>query len=186
MGKLEKENKKRARRVNVKKIVLQTIAGAGLISAALIVPNVLVALNKFGLIPNSRINVKRSRDCLVKNGLLHYDGKFLKLTQKGEKELRQMQLSDFSVKKPRKWDGKWRVLIFDIPERKRWLRDNIRRALLSIGFIKLQNSVWVYPYDCEDYINLLKADIGVGKDLLYMIVDSLEYDERLRKKFNLS
>jgi DNA-binding transcriptional regulator PaaX len=39
------------------------------------------------------------------------------------------------LNKNKKWDGKWRVLIFDIPETRRFDRDNIRRALISIGFM---------------------------------------------------
>ena len=186
MGKLEKESRDRSRKVNIKKAILQTVAVAGLISVALVAPNVVSALNKMGLIPKGRTNVKRSRDNLIRNGLVCYEGKYLKLTAKGEKELRRLELSDFAMKKPKKWDRKWRVLIFDIPERKRMLRQKVRQTLIVIGFIKLQNSVWIYPYDCEDLINLLKADFGIGKDLLYLIVDSLEYDNRLKKDFGLS
>ena len=50
---------------------------------------------------------------------------------------------------------------------------------------RLQDSVWVYPYDCEDIIGLLKTDIGVGKDLLYMIADEIENDRHLRENFGL-
>ena len=184
MGKMEKESKRRANRIKIKKMILQTVATAGLISVAMVAPNILVSLKKLGLIPK-RLNIKRSRDSLVNKGLLYYDGNFLKLTQKGERELRRIQLTDFYFKKPKKWDNKWRVLIFDIPEKRRKIRENIRTTLVSIGFIRLQNSVWVYPYDCEDYINLLKADLKIGKDLLYMIVDSIEYDKNLRKIFSL-
>ncbi len=186
MGKLEKESRKRSKKANIKKVILQTVAGVGLVSAALIAPNVVSAMIKLGLIPTGRINANRSRDRLVQNGLLQYEGKYLRLTVKGEKELRRLELSDFAMKKPKKWDRKWRVLIFDIPERKRGLRQKVRQTLIAIGFIKLQNSVWIYPYDCEDLINLLKADFGIGKDLLYLIVDSLEYDDKLKKDFGLS
>ncbi len=186
MRKLEKESRYRSRKVNIKKAILQTVAVAGLISVALVAPNVVSALNKMGLIPKGRTNVKRSRDNLIRNGLVCYEGKYLKLTAKGEKELRRLELSDFAMKKLKKWDRKWRVLIFDIPERKRMLRQKVRQTLIVIGFIKLQNSVWIYPYDCEDLINLLKADFGIGKDILYLIVDSLEYDNRLKKDFGLS
>ena len=51
------------------------------------------------------------------------------------------------------------------------------------GFVRLQDSVWIYPYDCEDFMVLLKADFKIGKDVLYMIVDELEGDGRLRKEF---
>ena len=77
------------------------------------------------------------------------------------------------------------MLIFDIPEKRKPLREKIRSTLLSIGFLRLQDSVWIYPYQCEDLVNLLKADFKVGKDLLYLIVDSIENDKFFRKSFGL-
>ena len=53
------------------------------------------------------------------------------------------------------------------------------------GLLRLQDSVWVYPYDCEDIVTLLKTDFGIGKHLLYLIVDELENDKNLREDFNL-
>jgi len=76
-------------------------------------------------------------------------------------------------------------LIFDIPEYRRSLREKMRRTLTVIGFKRLQDSVWIYPYDCEDLITLLKADFRIGRDVLYMIVDQLEGDQRLCKEFGL-
>lgn len=64
-------------------------------------------------------------------------------------------------------------------------RENLRHTLISIGFMKLQDSVWIYPYDCEDLITLLKADMEIGKDILYMIVEALEDDKHFRKYFKL-
>ena len=110
----------------------------------------------------------------------------LRLTAKGEQILRRLELHDFKLRKPKRWDRKWRVLIFDIPERRKNLRPKIRYTLLAIGFIRLQDSVWVYPYDCEDLITLLKADFKIGKDLLYLIVDSIENDFPLRSHFRVS
>ena len=77
------------------------------------------------------------------------------------------------------------MLVFDIPEYRRSLREKIRLTLLNIGFVRLQDSVWIYPYDCEDLVNLLKVDFQVGKDLLYLIVDSIENDRNFRKSFGL-
>jgi CRISPR-associated endonuclease Cas2 len=77
------------------------------------------------------------------------------------------------------------VIIFDIPETKRFDRDNIRQSLISIGFLRLQNSVWVYPYNCEDLINLLKTYTETEKNVIYMIVDQIENDEEIKKYFGL-
>ena len=76
-------------------------------------------------------------------------------------------------------------LFFDIPERRRGTREKIRATLITLGFIRLQDSVWVYPYDCEDLILILKADFKIGKDVLYIIADQIEYDAPLRTYFNL-
>lgn len=96
-----------------------------------------------------------------------------------------MESIDYHICKPKKWDGKWRILIFDISEKRKRDRDKLRFILRSIGFFKLQNSVWVYPYDCEDLINLLKTDLHIGKAILYIVADKIEYDINLKKRFDL-
>ncbi|MFA5987960.1 MAG: hypothetical protein WC797_04925 [Candidatus Paceibacterota bacterium] len=188
MGKLELQSREKTKRKNIQKIILGTIAVAGILSVAILAPNVLGAMNKLGLIPSRRQKeiVKRSREALVRRGLLEYKNGFLRLTEKGKRELRVLEEMDFRLEKPKKWDGKWRIIIFDIKENKRVLRDKVRRTLISIGFAKLQDSVWIYPYDCEELVTMLKADFEIGKDLLYVIVDELEYDLPIRKTFGLS
>ncbi|MDO8603847.1 MAG: CRISPR-associated endonuclease Cas2 [bacterium] len=188
MGRLEKDSRKRTRIRNLQKIVLETVAVAGVLSVALVAPNALIVLKKLGLSPKPRqkeiFNLSRHR--LVKHGLLEYSGRgFLKLTPKGETKLRQLELYDYKIKKPRRWDKKWRVLIFDVKEERRATREKLRRTLTAIGFTRLQDSVWVYPYDCEDLITLLKADFKIGRELLYMISDSIENDQWLRESFGL-
>lgn len=187
MGQLEKEARARTRNKKLTKVILSTIGLAGLISIALVAPNVVGALGKLGYLPKNRDKelITRARKNLIRKGLLTYEGSFLRLTQTGEAELRRLERAEYKLKKPKRWDKKWRVLIFDIPEKRRGLREKVRRTLITIGFVKLQNSVWLYPYDCEDLITLLKADFKIGKDLLYLIVESLEYDTRFRERFNL-
>ena len=109
----------------------------------------------------------------------------IRLTPKGERYAALIGEGKLVPKKPRRWDHRWRLLIFDIPERRRKTRAQIRTTLVSLGFVRLQDSVWVYPYDCEDLITLLKADFKVGKDVLYVIADKIEYDAPLRAKFGL-
>ncbi len=186
MGKLEVESKKRTQRTNLKKIILGTIATAGVLGVAVVAPNVLSAMGKLGILPLKRQKefIRASRDRLIKRGLIRREKGFLRLTSIGEKTLRKLTLSE-AVRKPQRWDGKWRVLIFDIPEQRKALREKVRSFLLTVGFVHLQHSVWIYPYDCEDLIVLVKADLHVGKEVLYMIVDSLENDSRLLKTFNL-
>ena len=188
MGQMEQISKRKSRNVAVQKIVLQTIATAGLLSVAIVAPNVIGAMVKMGFVPKPRFkeSIKTSRQNLVKAGLLAYAKGFLSLTPAGETKLRQLERLDYKTKKPKRWDKKWRVLIFDISEQKRDIRDKVRLTLVAIGFVRLQNSVWVYPYDCEDLVTLLKSDFKIGKDLLYLIVDSIENDGWLIERFGLS
>ena len=187
MGVIEEKLRKRKRKGNVQKAVLTSIKIAGLLSVAILAPNAVKVLKSFGLIPNKRQNeiILRSKDRLVNSGLLKYKDGFLRLTDKGEVYLRHLEMKDWKIDKPKRWDSKWRMLIFDIPEYRRSLREKVRLTLLSIGFIRLQDSVWIYPYDCEDLVNLLKADFKIGKDILYLIVDFIENDRNYRKLFNL-
>ncbi len=184
MGSIELQGAKLTRKNRTKYLILETIKIAGVLSVALVAPNILSGLAKLGVIATPRAGeiAKRSYTRMVAAGLVKFDGKFLRLTEKGKFELDRMSMATI---KPKKWDRKWRVLIFDIPDYRRSLRDKVRRTLRMIGFERLQDSVWIYPYDCEDHITLLKADFKVGKDMLYMVVDSLEGDSWLRKHFAL-
>ena len=184
---IEEKFRRRKRKSDIQRAVLTTIKMAGLLGVALLAPNAIQCFKALGFTPSKRQSevIKRSKDNLIKDGLLKYEGKFLCLTAKGETRLEFLEVSDWKVDKPKKWDGKWRMLIFDIPEKRKLLRNKIRFTLISIGFAKLQKSVWIFPYPCEDLVNLLKVDFKVGKGLLYLIVDSIENDRSFRKSFNL-
>lgn len=185
---MEKAVNRKLHKGELENIILKTVATVGIVGAALIAPNVAAAFDQLGLIPGKRqkevVNV--SRDRLLKRGLLTYRNGYVRLTKQGEKVLRTLELKNFALKKPKRWDGKWRVLIFDIPEYRRGIRKKLRTTLSMIGFVHLQHSVWLYPYDCEDLINLLKADFKIGSDVLYLVVEKLEYDAAYRSRFGLS
>ena len=194
MGKLEKESKKRTQKANLQKAILGTIFAVGGLSIALVAPKMAKILTKMepDFMKNKfrKYSFNRSFNKLKNAGLIVFEkterGNFVRLTPKGEAKLRLLELNNYKIKKPKQWDGKWRILIFDIKEERKGIRDKIRRTLNTIGFIRLQDSVWVYPYDCEDLIMLLKADFKIGKDLVYIIADSIENDKDLRLAFNLN
>jgi len=181
---------KKVKKANIQKIILETVKLTGLVGVSLIAPNVLGEMKKMGFIihPRQTESIKRSRDNLVEKGLLENKNGKIKITQGGKRYLfRCLSLGDNKeLNKNKKWDGKWRVLIFDIPESRRFDRDNIRHALVSIGFMRLQDSVWVYPYSCENIISLLKTETESEGYVLYMIVEALENDEEIKKYFGLN
>lgn len=87
--------------------------------------------------------------------------------------------------KRKKWDQKWRVVIFDVWENTREKRDALRYEIKNFGFIQLQRSVWIYPYECADFIELLKMNLSFGKNIRYMIVEKLDHDDKLKKYFKI-
>ena len=187
MGVLEKAVRAEIRRTRINTAVVGTLAVAGVLAIGMVAPNVLGAMGKIGLIRpyQKKQSVKKSLTRLIEHGYVSLkDGK-VHLTPKGEKFAALLGEGKLAPKKPRRWDGKWRMLIFDIPERRKGLRQQVRATLISLGFKRLQDSVWVYPYDCEDLIVLLKIDFRIGKDLLYVIADKIEFDKLLRDHFRL-
>ncbi|KKR79849.1 MAG: repressor [Candidatus Nomurabacteria bacterium GW2011_GWA2_40_9] len=193
MGILEKEIKIKDKRKNIQKIILNTIFAAGILGVMVVAPNVLSVIKQIEKGIKRKKNLKYSINSsfvrLREKGLIEIievNGKRVaRITQKGESKLDFLDRHNFKLKIPKKWDGRWRVVIFDIKESKKRIRALLRVTLSQIGFIRLQNSVWVYPYDCEDLVSLLKADFKIGSEILYMIVEKLENDWSLRKKFNL-
>ncbi len=97
--------------------------------------------------------------------------KNFKPTKKGKKRLN----SKFNIcfERPKKWDRNWYIVIFDIPENKRYARDLLRSKLKSLGFGMLQKSVWISPYkflgDVEKIVKSFKLELyvfyGVSKKL---------------------
>ena len=193
MGNLEQEIKKQDKRKNIQKIILNTVFAVGMLSVALVAPNVLSAIKKldgsFERKKNLKYSINNSFARLRERGLIEIieinGKKVARITEKGKSKLDFLDKHNFKLQIPKKWDGRWRVVIFDIKESRSKTRFLLRKTLSQIGFVRLQNSVWLFPYDCEDLISLLKADFKIGKDVLYMIVEKLENDWHLRKTFNL-
>lgn len=192
MGKIEKKLKTKIRRKNIQYAILAGIATLGVLSVAVLTPNALQALKLFNIeLENKwrKYNINHSFKRLKDGGLICFEkssrGNFVRLTPRGEDKLRRFKLLGYKLQKPKKWDQKWRMLIFDIKETRKGTRDQIRFTLKRIGFLRLQDSVWIYPYDCEDLVMLMKADLKIGKDLLYLIVDTIEGDVKIKKYFKL-
>ena len=179
----------------VAKIILATLAVGGLLAVGAVIPNALKLLGPYvnksnrGLY-NRRSYIKSTISKLSERGLIEFkknnNGKtYAKLTTKGEHELLKYRIDELTINKPLRWDKKWRIVMFDIKEFKRNDRARLREELTALGFIRLQNSVWVYPYECDEFITLLKTYYGFGKSLLYLVVEKLENDIWLREVFNL-
>jgi len=166
------------------------VVGIAFIGAAL--PGIFEIPKLFYKWPKDRYvgrSLERSLARLKRRGLIHFvrgsRGWRLELTSKGHKELRAFEIKEKIIKKPKRWDGKWRMVIFDIEEKNRFRRDQVRKSLVAMGFYRLQDSVWVYPYECEEILELLRTNYGVRYEALYLRTEYLSKDEYLREHFNL-
>lgn len=190
MGKLERQAQEQRIQGNIQKAVLVSVGIAGGLAIALVAPNLFQVARMFGfkitrLHDKSRTAVAR----LIEKGYMtqeSIDGKdVLVLSKKGEDVLETLDQHTTKRQKPKRWDKRWRLVVFDIPEKRRKTRNKLRNVIVSAGFIKVQDSVWVYPYDSEDLIALLKTDLRLGREVLYAVVEKIENDAWLRRHFKL-
>lgn len=112
--------------------------------------------------------------------------KKISLTKKGALEFIRYNIN--TQKEQAKWDSKWRMVIFDILENKRQIRDLLRNRLKWLGFKELQKSVWIFPYDVKKEIEqiLEVCHIDIIGDIRFLVVEKMNDDEDLKKDFGLS
>lgn len=82
-------------------------------------------------------------------------------------------------------DGKWRIVVFDIPEKKRHGRDALREKLCELGFYELQKSVLVFPYPCQDELDFLIEYFGLRRYVRVGILETIDNELHLKKYFQL-
>lgn len=84
-----------------------------------------------------------------------------------------------------KWDGKWRLVVFDIPEKIRGARGALRHKIKELGFYELQKSVWVLPYECKKEIDFIVEFFNLREYVHFGILESIDNEPHLKKVFNL-
>jgi len=108
------------------------------------------------------------------------------LTKNGKRRILKYALTELVIEKSKSWDGHWRLIIYDVENKRKQMRDQFREQLKLLGFFQLQKSVWVYPYPCEEQIAFLREYCGVGNEVLYIISNSLEDDTPYREYFGIN
>ncbi len=178
----------------MKNLLLRSIAVTGVISVALIAPKITRLLKELDRPAKNRARLYRritqGLNRLEQNGFVTVTGKYaerrIEITKKGREVMEQIEFGEYVIPEPAFWDGKWRVLIFDIREKRRRIRTQLRRLLHGAGFVRVQDSVWVYPYPCDEFVSLVRAHLrsGVG-EMRVFVAEALESDKDLREHFKL-
>lgn len=181
---------KRSKPINV---LLDTLEGAGVISLSLIAPNLAKGFGKtyIGYLDKKQKNreAKYLLNYMKRQDLINIEevggGQInIRITSKGRLRLKKTKYESLEIKKPKKWDKRWRIVMFDIPNGYDMQRRNLVAKLQEMGFKMLQKSIWVHPFECRDEIEVIKNfSPEIAKYLIFLETDNLDIHNKLTKKF---
>jgi DNA-binding transcriptional regulator PaaX len=122
------------------------------------------------------ITVKRAKDQTL-----------ITLSPTGKKLALRYALDDIEIEKPARWDERWQVVMFDIPNRFRSARNALRGRLNRLGLFPLQESVWISPYPCPEEVKFIAQMYGLEPYIKTMTISSLDEKDaaKLKKIFDL-
>lgn len=176
------------------KAVLLVVAAGAVTAAALMAPNALQVFRPF-IRSTRRSNDERER---VRRALARLrarrmvtvewkgDEAFLRVTANGRHALRRIEFETLAIARPARWDGKWRIVAFDIPEKQGKARQALRWKLEQLGFLRMQRSVFVHPHRCRDEVDFLTDFFHIAPFVQYIETSDLDHREgSIRRYFRL-
>ena len=120
----------------------------------------------------------RSLKGLEEAGLVesHHSGQqaYTRLTRDGKRKAHSIKLDQDTTLLNPNWDGKWRVILLDLPEERKAERDSLRYLLKKAGFILLKNSVWISPHPFEHLFMNIKKDLGLTTEIMIFVTSSVD------------
>ncbi len=179
------------RRGELTKDILRLV-GAGILisSAAIAAPNVLQLVEYFD--PKGRKEKKRLWDSITylesKNRIEieEVNGKsIVHLTKTGRVILNEDSIWDITVTRPKRWDKKWHLVMFDFPARFEKARHPFRVKLEDLGFILYQRSVFIYPFECHEEVHTVAQWFGVDEHIRYIVATEVHDMRKYAKAFDL-
>lgn len=133
-----------------------------------------------------RFNLWRLREVikrLRKQKVVEVSKDMVKITDRGKQKLLKFDLENLKLE--RKRDGKWRLVIYDISNLRKPQREEFRETLKRLEFFRLQESVYLTPFVCEDEIEYLRQLFGLDREVQVLKIASIEHEEVYRKYFGL-
>lgn len=108
------------------------------------------------------------------------------LTRLGKTHALTYEIDTVTIPHMNKWDRKWRIVMFDVPEKFKKARDALSRSLKRIGFEQLQKSVFVHPFECLKETTFVAEFFNVRPCIRYVLADHIDNETTLKKKFHLT
>lgn len=107
------------------------------------------------------------------------------LTEKGKAKALTYKIDEIKIPPMKIWDGRWRIIIFDIPEHMKKARDALARTLKGAGFHQLQKSVFIHPWECKNEIDFIIEFFLVRPYIRFILAEDLDNVLHLKKLFKL-
>ncbi len=107
------------------------------------------------------------------------------LSDAGKTKVLVYNIDKIKIKQPKKWDGLWRVVIFDIPEHLKKGRDILAARLKRLGFQPIQKSVFVYPYECKNEVDFITEIYNLRPYVRFLVVKETDVDLDLKNRFGI-
>ncbi|MBI5220503.1 MAG: hypothetical protein HY978_01540 [Candidatus Liptonbacteria bacterium] len=174
------------------KLILSLLAIGGVLSVAMVAPNILCAYGQFakhrGYFQQDKFN--QGKRYLQKKGYFSTvssgkNGLKIRITKLGLTHALNNTFSNLAIEKPKIWDGLWRMVIFDIPDKHKWARDSFRWKLKILGFYQVQESVFVSPYPCDQEIMYLASVFNISSYVRFIQAGRMNQDRDAREYFDL-
>lgn len=109
----------------------------------------------------------------------------IELTRAGNRIALKYRVEDMKLSRPKRWDGLWRLVFFDIPEKEKRAREVFRTKLNELGFYQIQKSVYVHPYPCEKELVFLRELYHLSPYIHLAVARTLERRGALRRRFQI-
>ncbi|MBI2121580.1 MAG: hypothetical protein HYT98_00505 [Candidatus Sungbacteria bacterium] len=108
------------------------------------------------------------------------------LNRDGRKVALKYKIGEMKILKPPRWDYKWRVVLFDIPQTQAKLRDALRQRFKQLGLIEFQKSVFIHPYECRNEIDFVIELYNARRFVRFIEATKVDNELHLKNKFRLS
>lgn len=177
---------------NITKIILLSLVAAGAVGAVIALPGLAILGKEFASWNKyKKFRLKSTLKRLHKQRMINFsekpDGTIkLELVEKGSERILQYKFEEMNILIPEQWDGLWRIVIFDIPDKNKQAREALRVKLKILGFYKFQESIFIHPYDCKNEIDFIKELYSIGPFVKFIIARDIDDDFKLRKIFLLN
>lgn len=173
------------------KEILKAFLVGGLVISCVAFPGMAHILKLFNTgSAGERSRVRRAVQRLEKKGLLIRkikNGKeIIEVTQAGKSKISEYIVDELYIQRPKKWDKKWRVLMFDIPETKARVRREVSFRIRDMGMVAIQDSVFLSPFPCKQEVDFLADHYFVREYFIYFEADTIECKEDVLKIFKLN